>query len=195
MLEYILLSPSCLSVSQTEGRFRCLHKIWKTNVSISKLRLLLIMAYSSISLPLDNLFHSILSSFRFTFFSPSLSSQDFTNLPLTPFFPLPLIFALQSISVTPSFLLSLSSHIPLFYYSRLTDFFLSFWLYLFYLFLPSWSLCLQSRRLLRYNRFMSPRECSSSQPITAQCSHWPRLSMSRRKFSTATSWAEPELMV
>lgn len=55
---------------------------------------------------LDNLFHSILSSFRFTFFSPSLSSQDFTNLPLTPFFPLPLIFSLQSISVTPSFFLS-----------------------------------------------------------------------------------------
>lgn len=42
---------------------------------------------------------------------------------------------------------------------------------------------------------MSLRGRSSSQPITAQCSRLLRLSMSRRKCSTATSWAEPELMV
>lgn len=65
----------------------------------------------------------------------------------------------------------------------------------FHLFLPSWSRCLQSSRLLRYSRFMSPRRGASSQPITAQCNRWPRLSMSRRKCSTATSWAEPEFMV
>ncbi|TNN72461.1 hypothetical protein EYF80_017237 [Liparis tanakae] len=53
----------------------------------------------------------------------------------------------------------------------------------------------QSKRLLRYSRFMSLRGRSSSQPITAQCSRLLRLSMSRRKCSTATSWAEPELMV
>lgn len=69
------------------------------------------------------------------------------------------------------------------------------WICTFHLFLPSWSRCLQSSRLLRYSRFMSPRRGASSQPITAQCNRWPRLSMSRRKCSTATSWAEPEFMV